>query len=102
VTGRSDEVEKGVNTVVAEAGVTLDTALFSENIVVLALEVAHDLAETVAIPSSVPPHHEGDRDGAYVNSLSIWSPKPGVSTTVREMRTPSSSSSASATSSALS
>lgn len=30
----------------------------------------------------------------YVNSLSIWSPNPGVSTTVSEMRTPSSSSSA--------
>lgn len=31
----------------------------------------------------------------HVKSLSIWSPKPGVSTTVREMRMPSSSSSAS-------
>lgn len=32
----------------------------------------------------------------YLASLSIWSPKPGVSTTVREMRVPSSSSSSSA------
>jgi hypothetical protein len=30
---------------------------------------------------------------AYLASLSIWSPKPGVSTTVSEMRVPSSSSS---------
>ena len=32
-------------------------------------------------------------DDAYLASLSIWSPKPGVSTMVRAMRTPSSSSS---------
>lgn len=32
---------------------------------------------------------------AYLASLSIWSPKPGVSTMVSEMRVPSSSSSVS-------
>jgi hypothetical protein len=41
-----DKVEKSVHTVIAESGVTLDTGLLGENIVVLALEVARDLAET--------------------------------------------------------
>lgn len=34
--------------------------------------------------------------GPYLASLSTWSPKPGVSTMVREIRVPSSSSSSSA------
>ncbi len=45
MTGRRDEVEKCVNTVVAEAGVTLDTRLLGEDIVVLALKVANNLLE---------------------------------------------------------
>ena len=45
VTGGCDEVEQDVNTVVAESGVTLDTGLFGEDVVVLALEVADDFAK---------------------------------------------------------
>ena len=45
MSGGGDEVEEGVHTVVAEAGVTLDPALLGQDVVVLALEVAHDLAE---------------------------------------------------------
>jgi len=45
VTGGCDEIEQDVDTVVAESGVTLDTGLFSENVVVLALEVADDFAK---------------------------------------------------------
>lgn len=44
---RRDKVEKSVDTVVPEPGVTLDTRLFSQDIVVLALEVANDLGEAV-------------------------------------------------------
>ena len=40
-----DEVEKCVNTVVAEAGVTLDTGLLCENVVILPLEVTNNLLE---------------------------------------------------------
>ena len=42
-----DKVKQRVNAVVPEARVTLDTALLGQNIVVLALEVAHDLLEAV-------------------------------------------------------
>ena len=46
VTSRGDEVEKRVNAVVAEAGVTLDTRLLSENVIVLAFEIANNFLET--------------------------------------------------------
>jgi hypothetical protein len=43
--GGGDEVEHGVDTIVSEAGVTLDTRLLSKNVIVLPLEVANDLGE---------------------------------------------------------
>jgi hypothetical protein len=43
--GRGDEVEQRMNTIVAEAGVTLDTGLLCENIVVLSLKIANNLTE---------------------------------------------------------
>ena len=43
-----DEVEKSVNTVVPEAGVTLNARLLREDVVVLALEVANNLLESGA------------------------------------------------------
>lgn len=42
-----DEVEHGMDSVVSEAGVTLDTRLLGENVVVLSLEVTDDLGEAV-------------------------------------------------------
>ena len=45
MTGGRDEVEEGVHPVVAEARVTLDTRLLGKDVIVLALEVAHDLLE---------------------------------------------------------
>jgi len=47
VTGRSDEVEEGMHTVVAESRVTLNTRLLGKNVVVLALKVARDLTEAI-------------------------------------------------------
>lgn len=44
-----DEVEEDVDTVVAETRVTLDTRLLGQNVIILALEVADDLAK--ATPS---------------------------------------------------
>jgi hypothetical protein len=35
--GRRDEVEHGVDTVVSEAGITLDTRFLGENVIVLPL-----------------------------------------------------------------
>lgn len=45
MSGRSDEVKHGVHTVVSEAGVTLDTGLLGQNVVVLSLEVANNFGE---------------------------------------------------------
>ena len=43
-----DEVEQGMDTVVAETRVTLDTRLLSEDVVVLTLEMANNLLEAEA------------------------------------------------------
>ena len=43
--GRGDKVEKGVDTVVSEARITLDTRLFRQDIIVLALEVSDNFGE---------------------------------------------------------
>ena len=45
VAGRGDEVEQRMDTVVSEARVTLDARLLSQNVVVLSLKVADDLAK---------------------------------------------------------
>jgi hypothetical protein len=50
VTSRCDKVKEGVDTVVPEAGVTLDTGLLSKNIIVLSLKVALDLGEAERAP----------------------------------------------------
>lgn len=43
----SDEVEHGVDTVVPEARVTLDTRLLGEKIIILPLEITDNLGETI-------------------------------------------------------
>lgn len=43
--GRRDEVEHGVDAVVPEAGVTLDTRLLCKDVVILSLEEANNLRE---------------------------------------------------------
>lgn len=48
MTSGGDEVEEGVHPVVPETGVTFDTGLLSENVIVLALQVADNLLEAVA------------------------------------------------------
>ncbi len=47
MTSGGDEVEEGVYPVVPETGVTFDTGLFSENIIILAFKVANDLLEAI-------------------------------------------------------
>ncbi len=96
MTGGGDEVEHGVNTVVAEARVTLDPRLLGENVIILPLKVTNDLREA-ADKGQLAAAREGSlrRESAYLASLSMLSPNPGVSTMVREMRVPSSSSSSS-------
>jgi hypothetical protein len=94
VAGGSDEVEQRMNTIVAEAGITLDTGLLCKNVVVLSLEIANNFTE--AFLWSVTFETIILQCLSYLASLSIWSPKPGVSTMVKEMRVPSSSNSSSA------
>lgn len=45
MTGRSDEVEQGVDSVVSETRITLDSRFFGQNVVVLSLEIADDFAK---------------------------------------------------------
>jgi len=45
----SDEVKQGVNTVVTESRITLDTGFFCKNVVVLPFEVADNLSKTVTM-----------------------------------------------------
>lgn len=45
MTGGGDEIKESMNTVVPKAGVTLDTRLFGENIIILAFKVAHNFLE---------------------------------------------------------
>lgn len=42
-----------MDTVVAESGITLDTRLLSENIIVLAFEIANDLTEARSSSAAV-------------------------------------------------
>jgi hypothetical protein len=94
--GRGDKVEESVDSIVTEAWVTLDARLFSKDIIILALNVSSDLSK-----SEVNHKHQYNIDevrhiivsATHVNSLSMLSPNPGVSTIVKEIRTPSSSSS---------
>jgi len=43
MTSRCDEVEQDVDTVIPEPGVTLNSGLFSKNIIVLTLEISDNL-----------------------------------------------------------
>lgn len=47
VASGGDEVKEDVDTVVSEAGVTLNSGLLSKDVIVLALEVADNLAEAI-------------------------------------------------------
>ena len=71
MTGRGDEVEKSVDTVVPEARVTLDTRLLSENVIVLAFEMANDLREAGLVIDLITESrrvHDGQR---YASSFLI-------------------------------
>lgn len=84
-----NKVEQGMYSVVSESGVTLDTRLFSQNVVVLTFQIANNLLEPECNSVKRIWHYRH----TYAGSLSMLSPNPGVSTIVKEMRTSSSSSS---------
>ena len=93
MTRRRDEVKQCMNTIVSESGITLNARFLCQDVIVLMFKVADDLREanrTLSTPSRIATDITTD-----LASLSIWSPKPGVSTIVSEMRVPSSSNSSS-------
>lgn len=49
MTSGGDKVEKGVDTVVAEAGVTLNPGLLRQNIIVLSFQISENLLEAVEL-----------------------------------------------------
>jgi hypothetical protein len=76
VTGGCDEIKEDVDTVVSEARVTLDSGLLSKDVIILALEVADNLAEAVnrsvskedgLISSGRGEPSSGDMPGLIVN-----------------------------------
>ena len=77
MTSGCDEVKKGVNSIVAEAGITLDSGLFGENGIVLSLEVAHDLAKrrlVVDLVAKAGSVDDGQRDsGTFLVNLKLYS-----------------------------
>lgn len=81
-----------MDAVILETRVTPDTGLFGENVVVLPFEVVHDFLESGMRKLSGVSDIYGI-GGTHADSLLMLSPNPGVSTTVRAIRTPSSSSS---------
>lgn len=70
VTGRCDEVEKDVNTVVAESRVALDARLLCENVIVLSLEITNNLGETKHNELASRPS-DNTQCPTHLNSLSI-------------------------------
>ena len=64
-----DEVEQGVNAIVAETGVTLDTGLLCKNIIVLSLEVTDDFTKALVMSAIV--HCTSKSRLPYLASLSI-------------------------------
>lgn len=71
LTSRLDKVEQDVHTVVAEARVTLDPALFSENVIVLALEVGADLAEGGLVVNGIAEAGSVDNGQTDASSLLV-------------------------------
>jgi len=92
MTSRGDEVQQSVNSVIPETRVTLDARLLSKDVIILTFEVTNNFLESATRMRKEPGVWV---KGMYANSLSMLSPKPGVSTIVRAIRTPSSSSSGS-------
>ena len=93
-----DEVEQGMHSVISESWVTLDARFFGQDVIILSFKVAYNLGEAAAKRVSYMKRQlrRCSRNGnTNLASLSIWSPNPGVSTIVRDMRVPSSSSSSS-------
>lgn len=92
VSSRRYEIQKSMHSVVFGTAVTLDARFFSQNVVVLALEISDNFLEAAHTKSDQGNLSYSDGK-SYASSLSMLSPKPGVSTIVNAIRAPSSSNS---------
>jgi len=71
MTSRGDEVEQSMNTVISESWIALDPRFFSENVIVLALEVSDNLRKAARISGLITPQHVLGELGTDLASLSI-------------------------------
>jgi hypothetical protein len=71
VAGRGDEIEKRVDTVVSEAGITLDTRLFRQDVIVLALEISDNLGEARLVVYLITETGSIDDGQRYAGALLI-------------------------------
>lgn len=76
--GRSDEVQQHMDAVVAESGVTLDSGLLGDNVVVLSFDVANQLCKAglvVDIVTEARRVNDRQRDaGAFLVELEFCAP----------------------------
>ena len=92
MTGRSNKVQQGMNTIITESRITLDTWFFCKDIVVLSFQITHDFLEAAWMRRGEISHTACQSTPSFLCcrdpyhcSLSILSPKPGVSTIVNEI-----------------
>lgn len=68
--GGCDEVEEGVNAIIAESRVTLDARFEGKDFIILSLDVAHDLTKSRLVVNLVAEAwsiHDCERDtGAFL------------------------------------
>ncbi len=88
-----------MDSVILEARITLDSGLLSQHVVIFTLKVFNDLGKAKGFKQLVTMNYSFETGSSigYLASLSIWSPKPGVSTIVSDIRVPPSSSSSRST-----
>ena len=63
-----DEVQKGMDSIVPETGITFDTWLFRQDIIILAFKMTNDLLETVKTLSLTK---RSDKDGGNIRKFIV-------------------------------
>src|SRR5205823_635480 len=71
VTGRGGKIQKRVNAIVTETGITLDPRLLGQNVIVLTFKVAHDFLKAIRIREQ--------EIISRTNSKPGWPPRTGSS-----------------------
>jgi len=69
MTSRGDKVEKSMNSVVSETGVSLNSGFFSEDIIILSLQVSSNFSETSFIINLITKSRSIDHCQSNTSSL---------------------------------